>query len=200
MKINKKQLVEQLSAEILKSVSFSIREIVREELDLAKNSLRRQILNEMKLLKLKKNGHSVAPRESQDDPGLIETPVRNKTYTGFSEIDSIMNSLSDTEFKSTAGPSDFLSFSQMEEPKTKQSLIKEVTQKRKENVQNIEPVPGQYEEILDRMEESAKAFKTNPLGAETSMATAGILDTRSLYDKKELDKSIIKEPIRGINR
>jgi len=103
MKVSKSQLVEILSREILSNVSRQVREIVREEIDIEKKRLRRQILEEVReSMGSNGNGQStlreaMAPAKRKPFQNVV--PQRNllpqspKKYTGSSEIDSILNEI-----------------------------------------------------------------------------------------------------------
>jgi hypothetical protein len=105
MKVNKNQLVQLLADQILKEVSIKIKILIREELEVEKQILRKKLLEEFK-------GSSVAS-VTKARPKIIGTPLVKQTppsskkiMTGDTYIDDILSEIKIDQFE----PSDENSF------------------------------------------------------------------------------------------
>lgn len=101
MKISRQKLVEALSRDILDNVSRKIREIVREEIDIERKRLRRQLLEEFQERVPQKQLLREAPVSRKPFENVIPreklAPPKKKAYTGSREIDEILNNLTPDE-------------------------------------------------------------------------------------------------------
>lgn len=225
--VNKRQLVEMMSREILNNVSKQIRMLVREELDLERDRMKRSILKEIRN-ELSSQNKGIDPpryntsvqlassRESRDTSRGPKNNIVHKKYTGDSSLDEILNETRiNADTASVLGfgvPVDAqdLSFNdivndEIEEKPVRHS-INEVVAKRnavpnrngRQSLDSlIEQSSSEWSELVDRMEEISKEHKKNG-GNDGALFEHGINNTSALYDKREIDKQKVALNIPGI--
>lgn len=87
--MNKQQLVESIISEIMKGVSRQIREMVREEIDIERKRLRKQLLEEFR----QPLEESRQPSHRDADYSPPPRPTRKKIDTGDHVINSILDDI-----------------------------------------------------------------------------------------------------------